>query len=243
MKLSRDQIKFIAIITMTFNHIAHGLMTPGTLLYEVFEDIGYFTAVTMCCFLVEGYHHTRDVKKYAARLLVFGVISEVPFLISQGFLEAGFYQPNIMFSLLICLGILHIMNSGLTKWKKVLIITVLLVLSLPCDWSFMLPLMTILFERSRENRRRRILSYGIIMLPFFGLNYMSYLSRGTIPALFHAGGTVIGIFVSGVIMIAFYSGEKEARLAKPNRWFFYVYYPAHLTVIAVLRIYGIGGAA
>ena len=44
MKLNRDQIKFIAIITMTFNHIAHGLMTSGTLLYEVFEDIGYFTA-------------------------------------------------------------------------------------------------------------------------------------------------------------------------------------------------------
>ena len=37
MKLSRDQIKFIAIITMTFNHIAHGLMTPGTLLYEVYD--------------------------------------------------------------------------------------------------------------------------------------------------------------------------------------------------------------
>lgn len=243
MKLNRDQIKFIAIITMTFNHIAHGLMTSGTLLYEVFEDIGYFTAVTMCYFLVEGYHHTRDLKKYAIRLFVFGVIAEVPFLISQGFMEVGFYQPDILFTLLICLGILCVMNSGIQMWMKILIITVLVVLSLPCDWSFMLPLMTVLFEKSNGEHRRIAASYGIITLVFFVLNYASYLSRGMIPALFHAGGTVIGILVSGAMVIGFYSGEKGTHLAKFNRWFFYVYYPAHLAVIAFLRMYGIGGAA
>ena len=36
-------------------------------------DIGYFTAITMCYFLVEGYHYTRSVKNYALRLLVFGI--------------------------------------------------------------------------------------------------------------------------------------------------------------------------
>ena len=243
MKLNRDQIKFIAIITMTFNHIAHGLLMPGTLIYEVFEDIGYFTAVTMCFFLVEGYHHTRDLRKYAIRLLIFGVISEMPFLLSQGFLEVGFYQPNIMFTLLICIGILRTMNSEMTNWKKRLIIFALIVLSVPCDWTFVLPLATILFEKSREKKRRMILSYAIITMIFFALNYVSYLSRGIIPALFHAGGAVIGILVSGVIMIVWYSGEKGTRFAEFNRWFFYVYYPAHLAIIAALRIYGVGEVA
>lgn len=49
--LNRDQIKYLAIVLMTFNHIAHILMTPGTVVYEVFEDMGYFTSITMCCFL------------------------------------------------------------------------------------------------------------------------------------------------------------------------------------------------
>ena len=33
--MHRDQIKFLAIITMTCNHIANIFLTPGTLLFEV----------------------------------------------------------------------------------------------------------------------------------------------------------------------------------------------------------------
>ena len=65
--MNRDQIKFLAIITMTCNHIANIFLTPGTLLFEVMIDIGYFTAITMCYFLVEGYGYTHDKKKYGER--------------------------------------------------------------------------------------------------------------------------------------------------------------------------------
>ena len=46
--MNRDQIKYLAIILMTFNHIAHILLPSGTVIYEVFEDMGYFTSITMC---------------------------------------------------------------------------------------------------------------------------------------------------------------------------------------------------
>ena len=65
--MNRDQIKFLAIITMTCNHIANIFLTPGTLLFEIMIDIGYFTAITMCYFLVEGYGYTHDKKKYGER--------------------------------------------------------------------------------------------------------------------------------------------------------------------------------
>ena len=95
--LDRDQIKMLAIVTMTFNHIAHVLMEPGSVLYEVFVDIGYFTAVTMCFFLVEGYRYTHSKKGYAKRLLIFALISEIPFV-----LAVGYFQLNVLFTLLIC---------------------------------------------------------------------------------------------------------------------------------------------
>lgn len=76
--MNRDQIKFLAIITMTCNHIANIFLTPGTLLFEIMIDIGYFTAITMCYFLVEGYGYTHDKKKYGERLMLFGVISFIP---------------------------------------------------------------------------------------------------------------------------------------------------------------------
>ena len=53
--LNRDVIKYIAMLTMLLNHIAHVFLIRGTLLHEIFEDVGYFTAPVMCYFLVEGY--------------------------------------------------------------------------------------------------------------------------------------------------------------------------------------------
>ena len=66
--LNRDQIKLLAVVTMTLNHFAHVFLTPGTVLCEVLQDIGYFTAMTMCFFLVEGYRYTRSRRDYARRL-------------------------------------------------------------------------------------------------------------------------------------------------------------------------------
>ena len=52
--VNRDTIKYIAIFTMFLNHFANIFLEPGTVLCEIFLDIGYFTAITMCYFLVEG---------------------------------------------------------------------------------------------------------------------------------------------------------------------------------------------
>ena len=77
--LSRDVIKYFAMLTMLLNHIANVFLTPGTLLYEFFLNIGYFTAVTMCYFLVEGYGYTHSRREYARRLLVFAGVSQIPY--------------------------------------------------------------------------------------------------------------------------------------------------------------------
>ena len=68
--LNRDIIKYLAVFAMLLNHIANLFLTSGTLLCEVFLDIGYFTAITMCYFLAEGYHYTRSKRKYGQRLLM-----------------------------------------------------------------------------------------------------------------------------------------------------------------------------
>lgn len=79
--LNRDTIKYLAILAMLLNHIANLFLTPGTLLCEIFLDIGYFTAITMCYFLVEGFHFTHSKRKYGQRLLLFAILSQVPFML------------------------------------------------------------------------------------------------------------------------------------------------------------------
>ena len=104
--LNRDLIKYIAMFTMLLNHIAHVFLTSGTVLCEVFEAIGYFTAPVMCFFLVEGYEHTRSKLKYGMRLFIFAVISQIPYA-----LAFRFGNLNMIFTLLCCFLILTAMEK------------------------------------------------------------------------------------------------------------------------------------
>ena len=53
--MSRDSIKMVAMLTMLINHIANVFLPAGMWYTNLCLYIGYFTAVTMCYFLVEGY--------------------------------------------------------------------------------------------------------------------------------------------------------------------------------------------
>ena len=56
--MSRNAIKYLAMAAMFCNHFAYIFLKEGSTGQEVMVDIGYFTAITMCYFLVEGYHYT-----------------------------------------------------------------------------------------------------------------------------------------------------------------------------------------
>ena len=76
--MSRDSIKMVAMLTMLINHIANVFLPAGQPLTNLCLCIGYFTAVTMCFFLVEGYGCTRSKRRYAGRLLGFAVLAQLP---------------------------------------------------------------------------------------------------------------------------------------------------------------------
>ena len=110
--MSRDSIKMLAMLTMLLNHIANALLPAGAPLTNLFLCIGYFTAVTMCYFLVEGYGYTHSKRRYAGRLLGFAVLAQLPYQLA--FPEngmAGFVQFNMLFTLLLCFLILLVQEK------------------------------------------------------------------------------------------------------------------------------------
>ncbi len=52
--LNRDVVKYIAVFTMLLNHVAVIFLESGSIVYELLVSIGYFTAISMIYFLVEG---------------------------------------------------------------------------------------------------------------------------------------------------------------------------------------------
>lgn len=232
--LNRDVIKYIAMFTMLLNHIA-GIFFDGGIIREIMLDIGYFTAVTMCYFLVEGYQYTRSKKKYALRLLVFAVISQAPYVLA--FYEE-FIQLNMIFTLLLCFLIICVLYSDMPKIFKTFLCILLIFVSLFSDWALLAPVYTVLFVKCRGSNKKMAAAYGTAAVLFMGFNYLNYsmIYDTALQAVWPALASGIGIVMSGIVILVFYNGKRMERGREFSKWFFYLFYPAHLLILGIIRV-------
>lgn len=236
--LSQDAIKYLAMLTMLLNHISTIFMEPGHILSEFFLDVGYFTAITMCYFLVEGFHYTHSKKRYALRLALFALISEIPYclaLTENGILE--FYGLNMLFTLLICFGILLALERISHQFLKALAVVGLMLLSLISDWALLAPIFTLLFAWA-ANSRNRLKAAFLISAVLFGLFNLAggagRFSAGT--NLLYALGSMLGIILAAILILYFYNGKRAEKGKTFSKWFFYLFYPVHLLLLGLIRI-------
>ena len=231
--LNRDTIKYIAMAAMLLNHVANVFLQRGTLLYEVFVDIGYFTAITMCYFLVEGYRYTRSKKKYGIRLLVFALISQPAF----AFAFPHNNGRNMMFTLLVCFLILVVRERMMPGIFRMVVVMLLVFLSVSSDWAIFAPVFTILFDEWRGDRERIRAAYIGSAVAFGVLNLINYLDwYGAPKALLCTAGAMSGILVSGFVIQYLYNGKRAEHGRTVSKWFFYVFYPAHLVILGAIRL-------
>lgn len=102
---ARDCLKIIAIIAMTADHTSTVFLNEGSELYSICQFFGNFTIVIMSFFITQELRYTRSVLKYAERLLLWAVISEIPFYLLFGL------QLNVLFTLLASLTIIYLLDS------------------------------------------------------------------------------------------------------------------------------------
>ena len=74
--LNVNQLKIIAIVAMTIDHIAAVFLPEGALKI-VLRCIGRLAAPIMCYMIAEGYHHTSNRKHYLLRLLIFDLLARI----------------------------------------------------------------------------------------------------------------------------------------------------------------------
>ena len=154
--LNRDVIKYIAIAAMFLNHVASIFITANPYLRRIFLGVGNFTAITMCYFLVEGYRYTRSKGKYMLRLLLFALVSQLPY--SFAFSKPGTLQLvyfNMLFTLLLCFLICLVMDKVEHPLWKTLLVMGITACSVKCDWAFGAPVFTLLFIWSRDSTPTR----------------------------------------------------------------------------------------
>ncbi len=236
--MTQNAIKYFVIFAMLLNHIAAVFLDRGTLLHEIFTDIGYFTAVTMCYFLAEGYRYTHSKRSYAARLFVFAIVSELPFCLA--FSETGaleFVGWNMIFTLLICFLILCVFEYNEGSEIRFMVISILLVATYNSDWAFLAPVFTLMFHIAYGDRRRVAGAYVIAAFLFGIENFVNavyeYTIIQSIGIALIRGGVIL---LAGVIVLFFYNGQRGER-SWGSKWIFYIFYPLHLLILGVIRIW------
>ena len=236
--LNRDVIKYIAMFTMLLNHISTIFMKRGNLLSEIFIDIGYFTAIIMCFFLVEGFQYTHSKRNYAFRLAIFALISQIPYCLAftqNGAIEfCGF---NMIFTLLICFFIKLTVDEISSKLLKTIIIFVLVLLSIFSDWALLAPVFTLLFIWAKDSRNKIKTSFLISMCLFGIFNFMGGIGRFPMSTnIIYALGSMVGIALAGIVIVFLYNGKIMEKGKIFSKWFFYLFYPVHLLILGIIRI-------
>lgn len=236
--LNKDIIKYIAMFTMALNHISTIFLQPGTWLGEAFRVIGYFTAITMIYFLIEGYRYTHSHKAYFTRLLIFAVLSEIPFCLAfSGDKIIEFTSFNMIFTLCLCYCIIHISQTVEIPAVRISLYAGIIFLSIFCDWAVLAPVYTLLFIRAGTSFSRTAAAYLFSMALLAGLDFLSFID--TMPfheALLYSCLGMIGICLSAICILFFYNGKRMIKGRRFSQWFFYIFYPAHLLILGIIRI-------
>jgi hypothetical protein len=244
--LSGYWLKMIAVITMLIDHTAASILLPilnqmpdwapvtfdnfamWRKIYWICRIIGRMAFPLYCFLLVEGFHYTRSRGKYALRLFVFGIISEVPFDMA---LHRSFFEPgynNVYWTLMI--GLLTIWaadelsarvvkaedeyKNALFKKGLVRIMAVLvgaLLAELLCtDYGaagvFAIYIMYLFYEQRMAGFATMVAALGIM------------------------SGTIEFAALAMLIPMHFYNGTR----GRQGKYFFYAFYPVHLLALAVL---------
>lgn len=231
--LSREEIKFIAILTMTGNHIAIAMLPPG-LLQAVLVNVGYFTAVVMCYFLAEGFRYTSSKRRYGQRLLLGGVISQLPF-----WLAFRFMAFNMMVTLFLCFLLLVVRTDERFAGKRLVFSILIILASGLCDWPVMAPVFTLLFWNAGENREEKKKACGYVVILYAFFMFMSGVFYGPVRALIYAGISAVGPAAACLTILFLYNRRETsqgARAGKAQKQFFYWYYPVHLLIIGLVKM-------
>ena len=240
--LSQETLKIIACVTMLIDHVgatvveSQFFVTPsdGIYLYFAMRIIGRVAFPIYCFLLAEGAHYTHDPRKYALRLFIGALLSEPGFDFA---LFGGWTWENqsVMVTLLLGFGMVELMKKCPKYWMKLLAVVPFFFAAewLKTDYGGYGVAIVALFWLTRElPNRRMILLVGLAALCLMMNN--AAISFGVIQIPIE----LFALFA--MIPICLYSGRK-ATANRAVQLGFYLFYPVHLAVLAVIMKLCFGG--
>lgn len=236
-KINQFELKMLAIVAMTIDHIAWIFVETEGFLGQAMHFVGRLTAPIMCYFLAQGYRYSKDRRVYAGRLFGFALLSQVPYaLMIHGYdkvfadFSLMWQQGNILFNLLLALSALALLHTSFGRLLKGVVMALLLYLSMFLDWGIYVIVFSLVLYYYHGNKKQQLYMYLIAAM---GLLLLA--DRGYNPAM---PTLALNWFPLGVLVAPFvwyvYDGTLGSRWG--GRYFFYAFYPVHMAILIGLAI-------
>lgn len=220
-----NQLKTIAMVFMLIDHLAYVMIERGIglggdwyMIDRVMRGMGRIAFPIFCFTIVEGFQRTSNAREYLKRLIIFALVSEIPFdLAFRGSLFDMSFQ-NVFWTLAFGLAVLMLYEDRSLGWfQRIggLLLCFLIPEIFHTDYSV----------------------YGVLtifVMYYFRKEPIKACMAGYIVLLLQSTAEVWAVF--GFLMILLYNGQR----GKGNKILYYAFYPAHLLILVLLKPYIVG---
>ena len=204
----------------------------------IFRSIGRMAFPLFSWGIANGAVYTKDLKKYISRMLIFALISQIPFYLF--FRSAGDYPKlylNVLFTFVISAVIIFLIKKTQNKllWLIYTYLGMVLAVLLNTDYNLVGVLSTVLFYVLYKENKFYLLLPGLILLyPLslpvlmfyagsFSLNELSYYVNSNL----HIFPILISLF-----MIFLYKEKSGPKI----KYLFYTVYPLQFLALYLIKI-------
>ena len=227
--MSSFALHIIAMIFMLCDH-----MWATILDYEWLTCIGRIAFPIFAFLITEGYIHTSNINKYIKRMVIFAIITEIPFNLMVSASPIYPFHQNVLWTFVISLLTLKYLNFDNTKniFKSILIIILAIIIATitMCDYFGAGVMMVVGFYIFRKSKFLQLLMMIYVnMILIQGYSYPIDIAGYTyyFPQQ--------GFALLSLIFIWLYNG-KQGYHAKWFKIFCYAFYPLHMLILYILTI-------
>lgn len=236
--LNRNSLKTIALVFMAIGHFVAYTMSLfhffGLPVFwrNFFVYMEFLAPPVFMYFVSEGYQYTRSKKKYATRLLILALVTQVAYVLCHAMrfdIKMFLTDWNVIMTLFIGLIALCILDCDKEKPVKAIGLFACLVAGSFTEWSYVGVAIILLFYVFRNYR----------ILQFIACEALMFIDK------FIASGYVLGqttirfmivVTISMLVITLFYNSEDSGNNNAFSKYFFYVFYPAHLLLIYLVKV-------
>ena len=237
--ISARTLHILAMVFMLLDHLwatiipgQNWLTCVGRLAFPIFAFLS-----------VEGYFHTHDFKKYIKRLLLFALISEIPFNLMSGGQIFYPYHQNVLWTFLIALSgiwLIERVKRLIQGWRIVPVATLVLGLvsllgsTAMTDYYGAGVLMVFVFYFFRGRK------WWCLLGQFITLYWINIHLLGSMYYPVNLFGIELEIVQQGFALLALgliwlYQG-RQGKHSKAFQYFCYAFYPGHIVILFLLSV-------